>query len=193
MPESAANCSQSVRPVWVRARWMVLFSICWALTGCNADGERRGRYLSRQLAPTDIHGTWTVVSEGDDLSELNESQGLSPLRLKGKKIVLNSEGSCILPLESLPEAAAPDSKQQGSMRHPTEICLWTVGDAATEGQGTAPAVHLAITQAGYSRGVIFFIYETDKVLTLWARRAVGGGGGYLELRRQSPAVRRPPG
>ena len=152
--------------------------------------------MSRPVTAAELRGTWTVANELDDLGKFNEAHGLGPLRIKGKTIMLNPDGTCELSVEVAGDASertsaatggegavAPTDRSTGPMLHPVDTCRWSVGVATVGGryhEQSVPAVDVGITRRGYFRGFSFFIRERDGTLRLWAR---GDTSDRLELGR----------
>lgn len=179
-------------PVAHQMRLAVVWIACVA-SACAGSRVADEPYLKRLIAGDEIHGTWSVVGEHDDLRELNWVKGLGPLGLSGKAIVLKPDGTCDVSVTA-PEGdtrAAQESlndPQAGRMQHPTDVCLWKVGNAFLEGprgeEGErVTAVNVTVARAGYQRGMSFFIAEKAGVLRLWTKRDATGAAPALELRR----------
>jgi hypothetical protein len=136
-----------------------------------------GRSLKKPLA-AEVVGRWTTVRSSDDLSGLNEVHGLSPLRFNGRSLSLSADGTCVAPLNA--PSVTPRIPDDGLGRHPSDRCQWTLGEVDMK-DGAVSAVHVSLTQAGYSRGVTFPICEKGDALRLCAAT---GDVGYIELRRE---------
>lgn len=175
---------------YCQMRLAVTWIACVALA-CAGSRAADEPYVKRRVAADDIHGTWAVVGEHEDLSELNGVQGLGPLSLSGKAIVLRPDGTCDVSVTDPGSSTgstreSPNDSQAGRMRHPTDVCLWNVGNAfrkGPRGEEQVAAAHVTVTRAGYLRGMSFFIAEKDGHLRLWAERDATGAAPALELRR----------
>lgn len=113
-------------------RWGGVIVFCAAACGT---GRIEG-VVRREVPAEELEGTWTVVESQDDLSVVNDSSGLGPLRVTGQSIVLNSDGTCDVEVRA-PELTPAEKEQLGSARHSTDACLGTLGKrswAAGEGK-----------------------------------------------------------
>lgn len=157
------------------------------VAGCIGQPETSEPYMVRAVTADELIGTWRTTGE-NDLSQVNASQGLAPLALRGKSITLSRDGMCSatidvpLPVDASP---SPTDSRDGGLRHATDVCLWKAGTAHLDRaprQQEVAALHITVTRAGYQRGAVFYVFEQEKSLRLWA--ASGHGRSRLDLLRE---------
>jgi hypothetical protein len=137
----------------VRESTAVVIGVLALATACG----RRGVTVKAE----DVVGTWSVTTAGD-LSEINDPQGVLPLRVSGRTITLQPGGDCSLSVMA-PPGATPTGTEAAGMRHPDEGCRWTVG--SQDGR-SGSAVYLDVIRAGYKRGMVFRVLTRSRGIVL---------------------------